>query len=165
MHRLIRATSAATPCTASVELESGAAYGPLPAPTRDGYTFDGWYTAVSGGTRVTEQSEVPASDHTLYARWSAASSSSESSASGDSNAFHYTIQYNANGGSGFTASSEHVNGTPSPLSSNQFTRDGYSFAGWSTQADGSGLTFSDGEQVDGLGIAEGDSITLYAIWK
>ena len=151
--------------TASVELESGAAYGPLPAPTRDGYTFDGWYTAVSGGTRVTEQSEVPASDHTLYARWSAASSSSESSASGDSNAFHYTIQYNANGGSGFTASSEHVNGTPSPLSSNQFTRDGYSFAGWSTQADGSGLTFSDGEQVDGLGIAEGDSITLYAIWK
>ena len=42
--------------------------GTLPTPTRDGYTFDGWYTAASGGTRVTASDTI--SDITaLYAHW------------------------------------------------------------------------------------------------
>jgi 2',3'-cyclic-nucleotide 2'-phosphodiesterase (5'-nucleotidase family) len=41
----------------------------LPAPTRGGaYTFDGWYTAVSGGERVTNDSVFTA-DATIFARW------------------------------------------------------------------------------------------------
>ena len=39
----------------------------LPTPTRTGYTFDGWYTASSGGTKKTSYS--PASNSTLYAHW------------------------------------------------------------------------------------------------
>ena len=45
-------------------------YGTLPTPTRDGYTFQGWYTAKTGGTKVTSSTVVTStSNHTLYARW------------------------------------------------------------------------------------------------
>ena len=40
----------------------------LPAPTRDGYTFDGWYTASNGGTKVTSP-YTPTGNITLYAHW------------------------------------------------------------------------------------------------
>jgi uncharacterized protein (TIGR02145 family)/uncharacterized repeat protein (TIGR02543 family) len=42
----------------------------LPTPTRSGYTFDGWYTAATGGTTVNE-SRVYTADATIYARWTA----------------------------------------------------------------------------------------------
>ena len=43
----------------------------LPTPTRTGYTFAGWYTASSGGTKVGNggDSYIPKSNITLYARW------------------------------------------------------------------------------------------------
>ena len=45
-------------------------YGPLPSATKDGHTFLGWYTAQTGGTRVTEDTIVTnESAHTLYAHW------------------------------------------------------------------------------------------------
>ena len=40
----------------------------LPTPTRSGYTFDGWYTASTGGTEVSE-SRVYSASATIYARW------------------------------------------------------------------------------------------------
>ena len=51
---------------------SGKAYGTLPTPTReDSYTFDGWYTAKSGGTQITNATIVStAHGTTLYAHWS-----------------------------------------------------------------------------------------------
>ena len=43
----------------------------LPTPTRDGYTFNGWYTAATGGTLVgaAGDSYAPSADITLYAQW------------------------------------------------------------------------------------------------
>lgn len=48
----------------------------LPTPTRSGYTFNGWYTAASGGTRRGGggDSFTPSSNVTLYAQWSAQTS-------------------------------------------------------------------------------------------
>ena len=40
----------------------------LPTPTRDGYTFDGWFTAESGGTQVTTSTVFEAAG-TIYAHW------------------------------------------------------------------------------------------------
>ena len=40
----------------------------LPVPTRSGYTFKGWYTASTGGTKVTT-STVFEADTTVYAQW------------------------------------------------------------------------------------------------
>ena len=50
----------------------GKTYGDLlPTPTRTGgYTFDGWYTAKTGGTKITSSSTVTTSvGDTLYAHW------------------------------------------------------------------------------------------------
>ena len=48
----------------------GMRYRDLPAPTRPGYHFLGWYTKPAGGTKVTSATRVTAAgDHTLYAHW------------------------------------------------------------------------------------------------
>ncbi len=45
-------------------------YGTLPTTSRNGFNFDGWYTSISGGTKVIESDIVSNPDnHTLYARW------------------------------------------------------------------------------------------------
>lgn len=53
----------------------------LPKPTKSGYTFGGWYTASSGGTKV-NNTYTPTRNITLYAHWSANS---------------YTLSFDANG--------------------------------------------------------------------
>mgnify|MGYP001061446012 CR=1 FL=1 len=40
----------------------------LPVPVRDGYTFDGWYTAAEGGTKL-DANHIFTSDTTIYAQW------------------------------------------------------------------------------------------------
>ena len=48
----------------------GTTYGTIPTPTRDYYTFDGWYTAATGGSKITSSTTVNNSaNHTLYAHW------------------------------------------------------------------------------------------------
>ena len=42
--------------------------GSLPHPARKGYTFTGWYTAKSGGSKVTAETKI-AKSQTLYAHW------------------------------------------------------------------------------------------------
>lgn len=56
----------------------GNSYDTLPTPTRNGYTFNGWYTAASGGTKITSSTTVTAtSNHTLYAHWTCTHSTTE----------------------------------------------------------------------------------------
>ena len=42
--------------------------GALPSPSRDGYSFDRWYTAKTGGNAVTESTKIT-KDMTIYAKW------------------------------------------------------------------------------------------------
>ena len=49
-------------------VEYASTYGELPVPTREGYTFAGWFTASEGGTAVTSETVVTA-DMTIYAGW------------------------------------------------------------------------------------------------
>lgn len=45
-------------------------YGSLPTPTRAGYRFDGWFTAIDGGEKVEETTVMSSrAAHTLYAHW------------------------------------------------------------------------------------------------
>jgi uncharacterized repeat protein (TIGR02543 family) len=44
----------------------------LGTPTKQGYIFDGWYTASTSGTKVTAIATGTTSNQVLYARWSAA---------------------------------------------------------------------------------------------
>ncbi len=55
----------------------------LPSTTRSGYNFDGWYTATSGGTKLTKG--TPVTDNvTYYAHWTQNSSGGGDSGSGGS---------------------------------------------------------------------------------
>jgi uncharacterized repeat protein (TIGR02543 family) len=44
-------------------------YGDLPTPTRQNYTFLGWYTTSTGNTKITDTSRVETITVALYARW------------------------------------------------------------------------------------------------
>ena len=48
----------------------------------------------------------------------------------------YTVEYNANGGTGSMSSQEFTEGIAQNLRSNEFTRSGYTFGGWSTTNNG-----------------------------
>lgn len=57
---------------AILEVTVGGTYAALPTPTRPNYSFDGWFTAASGGTQVNDATTVTSTvDHTLYAHWTA----------------------------------------------------------------------------------------------
>ncbi len=73
----------------------------------------------------------------------------------------HTVTYNSNGGTGAPASqSGYVNPSMSiALSKTIPTREGYTFAGWNTQADGLGTNYAPGASY----AAEAD-VTLYAQW-
>ena len=45
-----------------------------------------------------------------------------------------------------------------------FAREGYSFAGWNTAADGTGTAYADGAEVVNLASEDGVTVTLYAQW-
>ena len=49
----------------------GTELGELPTVSREGYDFAGWYTDKTSGTKVTENTVVPETDVTYYARWTA----------------------------------------------------------------------------------------------
>lgn len=68
-----------------------------------------------------------------------------------------TVTFDANGGTGTMAAQAASSATN--LTSNAFTRAGYTFAGWNTAADGTGTGYS-----DAASYGFGSSITLYAQW-
>lgn len=53
----------------SKKLDYNEAYGTLPTPVRKGYRFEGWYTATTGGTKVSSITKMGTKDITIYARW------------------------------------------------------------------------------------------------
>ena len=70
-----------------------------------------------------------------------------------------TITFNANGGTGEMAALMANPGYDKKLSSNTFTREGYTFTGWNTKADGTGTGYADGAIVNFSA-----NTTLYAQW-
>jgi uncharacterized repeat protein (TIGR02543 family) len=129
---------------AAAIVQSGSKYGKLPVPTRTGYDFLGWYTQVSGGTRILEQTIVTTeTDHTLFARWKIKS---------------FTITLNPVRGS--VAKKSVVvkfQGTYSNLPTP--TRSNYKFLGWYTAASG-------GRQISAsMKLVTNKNHTLYARWS
>ena len=71
-----------------------------------------------------------------------------------------TVTFDANGGTGTMAPQGVVSGTATKLNANTFTREGYTFNGWSTNKNGGGTTYTDGQSV----TLTADT-TLYAQWS
>jgi uncharacterized repeat protein (TIGR02543 family) len=69
----------------------------------------------------------------------------------------YTVTFDANGGSGTMSAQTASSATA--LTTNSFTRTGYTFAGWNTVAGGTGTAYA-----NGASYLFTSSITLYAQW-
>ncbi len=119
-------------------------YGPLPEPTRPGYTFEGWFTVANGGgTRITAESQVIITQaQTLHAKWTAE---------------NYTLTLNAQGGS-VTPTTQTVifdspyGNLPVPV------KDGFVFAGWFTESEG-------GNKIEtSTKVTAAANHTVYAHW-
>ena len=135
--------------------------GSLPTPTRSGYAFDGWYTAATGGTKITDSTKVT-SNTTVYAHWIANT---------------YTVSYNVNGGTGSIASQTKTHDTNLTLTTAKPTGKRFtvtynanggtvstssktvsqSFTNWNTAANGSGTVYNAGATY-----SANANVTLYA---
>ena len=72
----------------------------------------------------------------------------------------YTVIFDANGGTGTMEPQAVLGGTATALNTNTFTRDNYTFSGWSTKQNGGGTTYTDGQSA----TFSADT-TLYAQWN
>lgn len=78
----------------------------------------------------------------------------------------YKIDFNGNGNtSGEMNSQTFSYSTAQNLNTNAFQRKGYTFNGWNTNANGTGTSYTDKQQVNNLTTENLKTITLYAQWK
>ena len=112
---------------------------PTPAPTKVGFTFDGWYEDSTFSKKF--DFNTPITDSmTLYAKWTENK---------------YTLTFDANGGTGSMAPKADLTGEYT-LPDNEFTApSGKQFKGWSLTTDGAIVT-----KVDMT-----ENRTVYAIWE
>lgn len=133
----------------SINVTYDGSYGNLPVTGRTGYDFAGWYTASSGGTKVTADTKVTlTADQTLYAQWTANT---------------YKVTFKANGGS-FADSTTERSVTQTYDSNYKLpgetpTRAGYAFEGWYTSS-------TAGDQIAATTkMTTAGTQTLYAQWS
>ena len=113
-------------------------------PVREGYVFDGWYTAASGGTQVT-LSTVISSNMTVYAHWVIAT---------------YGVNYDANGGTGAPDTQTKTHGEALTLSTTVPTRENYTFLGWATEENPTEVQYQPGDTY-----AVDSDVMLIAVWQ
>ena len=117
-----------------------------------GYDFIGWYQ--DSGTTLLSSANVDATvitgDTTFTAQYSP---------------IEYTVTYDINGGdAGTTDNSSHVYDADKNLTTNGYTKTGYTFEGWATTAGGA-VAYTDAQSVKNLTDVDGDTVTLYAVWE
>ena len=119
------------------------------APKAAGYTFTGWFTDAQC-TRAYNFQEPVTQDITLYAGWTVN---------------RYTIRFDSNTGAGIMQSIGVTFDQRINLPANTFTKSGFYFLGWNTQADGTGVYIADRGEVVNLTDVNGGTVDLYAQWK
>ena len=121
-------------------------------------TFLGWNTDANAKTPLySDGQEVvniqnDASSVTLFAIWD------------DDN--YYQIVYDGNGATGGSMEALKCNFDRNyNLNANAFTRIGYKFTGWNTNANGSGTSYEDKATINNLSTTKGTKVILYAQWE
>ena len=118
----------------------------LKAPTKAGYTFAGWFADNALSVETTGISLGEGNEKTFYAKWTANEN---------------TLSFDANGGTGSMSNMTIATDASANLTNNTFTKDGYTFMGWSTDANGE-IDYTDGV-IYTMGTES--AYTLYAVWQ
>ncbi len=119
-------------------------------PTKTGYTFKGWYADEKFEKKITGIKKGSVEPITVFAKWEVNK---------------YTVKFNANKGKGRMSALSCEYDRAYTLTSNAFTRNGYTFTGWNTKANGSGDSFENEQEINNLTSVNKKTITLYAQWK
>ena len=121
------------------------------APTRTGYTFAGWFNDAQC-TSTVGTTTMPSAPKTIYAKW-------------DAN--KYTVTYDGTGSDDGTApidDNEYLYKDSVIVLGNKvidpFTKIGHTFAGWATNAAGTGTIYQAGD-IYTMGA---DNVTFHATW-
>lgn len=122
-------------------------YGELATATREGYVFDGWYTA--DGEEITADTAVKSKNIHVYSSWIPN---------------QYSVAFDGNTGLGGLGMANAQYDTPFELPANYFIKTGYTFTGWATSPDGEAI-YEDKEEVSNLTSEVNGSVTLYAVWN
>ena len=135
-----------------VENQTTTVLGNTGSLVKTGYTFAGWNTEANGsGTSYDAGNALTmgSSNITLYAQWTANT---------------YSLSYDGNGSTGGSVpgGSNQAYNTTVTVSGNtgSLVKTGYTFAGWNTEANGSGTSYDAGNTLT-MGSS---NITLYAQW-
>ena len=132
-----------SPATRTVA--SGSTVGTLPAATRSGYTFDGWFTSMNGGTKVTSSTKVTA-NVTYYAHWAPVGPLPPDEERKDGDTMPVVVIIN-NITVNVTVIVGDVWGTSLPTPS---VRPGWTFVGWYTGENGTGSLVTASTKVTGV---------------
>ena len=137
----------------TIFVDKGAAVGDVGTPVREGYRFDGWYTAASGGQKVTAATKVTG-NVTLYAHWTLNS---------------FTVVLNKNDGTGTKEEIIFERGKdcilPGATAMLKWApRRGFAFMGWATSEKSKTVYLKDKASVKNL-LATGQTLEVYAIWQ
>ena len=146
-----------------------------PAVSRKGYTFLGWYTDASGGTRLTASSTMGEEDTTYYAQWEANAyriTLDSASASDDGSPYPY-IYYQYDTAEMIGGHEVHYyadEDRTEPLRDGDCitipSKNGYIFHGYYTSSDGKGTKCisADGQIINDLYKNSDKDMTLHAFW-
>ena len=127
---------------------------PTSEPTKEGYTFEGWYYDNNGvNTKWDFETDRAKYTMTLKAQWKANTSSSGGGGGGGTT--YYTLTFETNGGGSMQAIRA-ARGKTLDLSAYTPMRDGYDFGGWYADKD---LT----QRITEIKLS--GSKTVYADWK
>ena len=134
------------------------------APDKANSTFDGWYKEAGFATKWNFATDVvtsavttftmPAADVTVTANFTYMGHTAPPNG--------YEVKYNANGGYGDYSATGYMLGGLHMVNHSDFAgigNVGYTFIGWNTKADGTGMAFAPGETITILGNVE-----LFAQW-
>lgn len=139
--------------TASINPIYNGAMPAATAPTRTGWTFGGYYTAIGGGgtqyytkDMASAKNWTEATNVTLYAKWTT------------------TISLNMDGGANGTASTVITYNAPMPSGLTAPTKTGYTFGGYYTESNGNGTKFYDDKMASVQNWTLAVNTALYAKW-
>ena len=126
--------------------------------TKTGYTFTGWNTQADGegtaygdGQNVVNLTTTDGEVVKLYAQW---------------RANKYSVRFDGNTADGGSMGDQAMTyDEAASLTTNSYTKTGYTFTGWNTQADGEGTAYGDGQNVVNLTTTDGEVVKLYAQWR